>query len=595
MDQSLAVEGVIKELQSSNLSQDLILDTVDSFGYTLASNIAKQGTTVMPKLVELATDIKGKFDVLIRSNVVLAKRLTENKLQEREDRGELIDTLKDLKPEKAKDTLKTKGAGKLGIFGSLGFIAGALVGVVSGFLSEFSFIFSGLTKTIKNSKTYKTIADFFTKFGQFFDDIIARFKNSKLVTKLASVFKGITEFIDKFKNSGLYKGISTLVGKMKGLFRIFSNSPVLKAIDVMVDIAKSTFSTIANVISGIKQGFTVGSKFGSVLGKLLKGVGRLLLGLGKIFGWPLTIIMGIYGAITGFMKGFKEGGIIGGIKGALVGLFDAVIGSLLDLLKDGVSWIAGMLGFEKFSAFLDSFSFTDLFRKFVDFAFEMYEKIGSFLGSIFTAIGDFFSSLPDKIGELFSGAGDALKNLFGNISNTVDKFNKAILKAILPDPNKKREWYNPLSLISQAIPDSVYEYAYGKTPEIQKKEEAKNFRNNPEVKKGFEDREASNKLATSLGYKNQFDAAQAAGFKSAHAWREAGSPPPPSKIDSANMMTVPNQSGAALNAAGNSANTTVVNVTNNSGGNVSNVRSSNVSNNVPTHMPIYTGSMAMGY
>jgi len=592
MDQSLAVEGVIKELQSSNLSQDLILDTVDSFGYTLASNIAKQGTAVMPKLVELATDIKGKFDVLIRSNVVLAKRLTENKLQEREDRGELIDTLKDLKPKKAKDAVqaKSKGGGSLGIFGALGFIAGGLAGIVSGFLSEFSFIFSGLTKTIKNSKTYKSVTSFFVKFGKFFDDIIARFKNSKLVTKLASVFEGITEFIDKFKNSGLYKGISTLVGKIKGLFAVFSNSPLLKAIDTMVDIAKSTFSTIAKVFSGIKQGFTVGSKFGSVLGKLLKGVSRLLLGLGKIFGWPLTIIMGIYGAITGFMKGFKEGGIIGGIKGALVGLFDSVIGSLLDLVKDGVSWIAGMLGFEKFSAFLDSFSFTDLYKKFVDFAFGMYEKIGSFLGSIFTTIGDFFSSLPDKIGELFAGAADTISGMFGNISDTVDKFNRTILKAILPDPNIKREWYDPLSMISQAIPDDVYKYAYG-TP-------AKDTSKNDSSATGdFSEKPATSsaeKIAMAKETKNfstltNEEKAMAAGYKN---WDEYKSADYKWKE---NILPAQISTGAALNAAGNSANTTVVNVTNNNGGNVSSVRSNSVSNNVPTHMPIYTGSMAMGY
>ena len=587
MEQSLAVEGIIKELQSSNLSQDLILDTVDSFGYTLASNIAKQGTTVMPKLVELATDIKGKFDVLIRSNVVLAKRLTENKLQEREDRGELIDTLKDLKPEKAKDAVQAKKASSLGIFGTLGFIVGGLVGTVSGFLSEFSFIFSGLTKIIKNSKTYKSVTDFFAKFGKYFDDIVLRFKNSKLVTQITSVFKSIGEFINKFKNTGIYKGLSNILGKMKMLF---SNSPVLKVISGFIDTAKSTFSSVTKLISGMKAGFAAGSKFGSILGKLLKGVGRLFVGLGKIFGWPLTIILGLYGAITGFMRGFKEGGIIGGIKEGLVGLFDSIIGSILDLLKDGVSWIAGMLGFEKFSAFLDSFSFTGLYRQFVDWSFGIYAKIGDFLGSMFTAIGDFFSSLPDKIAELFNGATNSIKNLFGNIGDTVDKFNQTILKAILPDPNAKRSWYNPLNLIKEAIPDEVYKYAYGTPPKGTKPNDntvSGDFTEKPKTssaEKILMAKETKNfstftndEKAMAAGYKN-WDEYKGADYK----WKE-------------NILPMQMTSGAALNASGNSANTTVVNVTNNSGGNVSNVRSSSVNNNVPTQMPIYTGSMAMGY
>jgi hypothetical protein len=592
MNQSLAIEGVIKELQSSNLSQDLILDTVDSFGYTLASNIAKEGTAIMPKLVELATDIKGKFDVLIRSNVVLAKRLTENKLQEREDRGELLDTLKDLKPEKTKSEVKTKskGGGSLGMFGTLGFIASGLAGIAFGFLKEFSSIFSGLITKIKSTKTLQKVTEFFSKFGKFFDDIITKFKNSKLVVKLKGVFENIAKLIDSFKGSSFYKAISVVAGKMKELLSVFSNSPVLKAIDNIVGIAKSVFSTITAVIEGITRGFSMGSKFGGVLAKLLKSVGRLLLGLGKIFGLPLTIIMGIYGAITGFMKGFKEGGIIGGIKEGLVGLFDAVIGSLLDLLKDGVSWVANALGFEKFSAFLDSFSFTDLYRKFVDFAFGIYEKIGDFLGNMFTAIGDFFSSLPDKIAELFSDASGSIKDLFGNVSNTIDKFNRAILKAILPEPNTKREWYNPLSLISQAIPDDVYKYAYGTSAQETSK-------NTAEVPGNFSEKSnqsSAEKILMAKETKNfstltNDEKAMAAGYKS---WDEYKSADYKWKE---NILPASVTTGAALNAAGNSANTTVVNVTNNSGGNVSSVRSNSVSNNVPTHMPIYTGSMAMGY
>jgi hypothetical protein len=79
------------------------------------------------------------------------------------------------------------------------------------------------------------------------------------------------------------------------------------------------------------------------------------------------------------------------------------------------------------------------------------------------------------------------------------------------------------------------------------------------------------------GYKN-WDEYKSADYK----WKE-------------NILPAQISTGAALNAAGNSANTTVVNVTNNNGGNISSVRSNSVSNNVPTHMPIYTGSMAMGY
>jgi hypothetical protein len=574
MNQSNAIEGVIKELQSSNLSQDLILDTVDSFGYTLASNIAKEGTAIMPKLVEIATDIKSKFDVLIRSNVVLAKRLTENKLQEREDRGELLDTLKDLKPEQTKEKIEKKErGGKLGIFGIAAATIAFLPGLVTGFLKE---LFSGIVTKIKSTKAYaaisKTISGFFgifTKFGKFVDDAITKFKGS-------TIGKAI-------------KSISNILGKMKGLFQIFSNSPIVPALSGLVKTVTSVFGVISNILSGLKSGFASGMKIGKMVGNVVKSIigflkplGRLIFGLGKIFGLPLTIIMGLVGAITGFISGFKEDGLIGGLKGALVGIFDSLVGSLLDLLKDGVSWVAGALGFENFSKFLDSFSFTGLFKQFVDWAFGIYAKIGDFLGGIFTAIGDFFSNLPEKFSSLFSGAGDAVMGLFSNMGETLDKFNRTILKAILPDPNAKREWYNPLNLIKEAIPDKVYEYAYGSAP-------SKSAEMVQSKKQSFDTSTDAGKLQK----------ARAAGYNSWKEYKESDwawkTKMPTVMSNGDKIMTMPSSTGAALSAAGNVSSATSINVVNNNGGNVSNVRSNSVNNNVPTQMPIYTGSFAMGY
>jgi hypothetical protein len=50
----------------------------------------------------------------------------------------------------------------------------------------------------------------------------------------------------------------------------------------------------------------------------------------------------------------------------------------LDLLKDGISWIAEKLGFENFSGMLDSFSFKDLFSNMVDKVKVIVQKIFRF-------------------------------------------------------------------------------------------------------------------------------------------------------------------------------------------------------------------------
>lgn len=79
MNENSALTQVVKELQSSNLSQELILDTIDNYNFTLASDSAHENTIDVPifleKLVSVAFDLNRKFDVLIRSNIVLAKRL----------------------------------------------------------------------------------------------------------------------------------------------------------------------------------------------------------------------------------------------------------------------------------------------------------------------------------------------------------------------------------------------------------------------------------------------------------------------------------------------------------------------------------------
>jgi hypothetical protein len=46
-----------------------------------------------------------------------------------------------------------------------------------------------------------------------------------------------------------------------------------------------------------------------------------------------------------------------------------------DLLKDGISWIAGFFGFKEVEKTLDSFSFSEIFNKFLDGVYEFVNKM----------------------------------------------------------------------------------------------------------------------------------------------------------------------------------------------------------------------------
>lgn len=204
---------------------------------------------------------------------------------------------------------------------------------------------------------------------------------------LNKVFKGnLTKpFIKAFN---FIKSIGSKVGK------IFSGKgiPIDKLLKPFIAMG-DFFKNIGSKISGL---FGKSGTFGKVFGIISKGfapIAKFAAGFGSVLGklfLPITIIMGIVDTVTGFMDGFEAGGLLGGVMGAIKGLFNGLIMKPLDLLKDGISWIAGKLGFENFSEMLDGFSFEEMFSGLVDG-----------LESILRGVGDWFNDKVDWVKSLF--------------------------------------------------------------------------------------------------------------------------------------------------------------------------------------------------
>ena len=596
MNDESTLAQVVKELQSSNLSQDLILDTIDNYDFTLASDVARENTKEVPtflnKLVGIATDLKDKFDVLIRSNIVLAKRLEGNKLQERENRDELLDTLEDLKPDKTSSNTDRDSKLKMpgGIFSGILSAAALLAGVATGFITQLT---STLFSVLGETKLFKKIGGIFSTIGQFFTGIITRLKASPLFKGVFTGIEKIAELVDKFKSSKLF----TLFGKV---FSIFGNSPVIKTVSSVVGVAGEAFSVIGEIFSSMFSFFKVGMKAGGGLVKMLSSLGKIVGPFLKVLGWPLTIIMGIYGGIKGAIAGFKEGGLIGGLKGLFVGVFDGLIGSLLDSVKDGISWISEKLGFSEFSKFLDSFSFTDLYSKyFIDPMFEMYDTIAKFVGDLPGIVIDFFASLPEKLGALMSSVGESITGAADSLASSIDEMQRAAIRAILPDPNEKLSVANPKYWFRKSVPDSIYEYAYAtkKSEESTSSEklttaassEKSILASSEKLTIGSNEKILKATTTNDFSTLTKTEKAMAAGYGS---WDEYAASDFKWKN---NIQSVPAMSGNMLASAGNISNiapTVIVN--NNNGGNVSNISTSNVNNNTSPMMPIITGT-AMGY
>ena len=133
---------------------------------------------------------------------------------------------------------------------------------------------------------------------------------------------------------------------------------------------KSFFKPILDIFSGSAKGSSAlggFSKFKKVFMTFFKVFKSFFA---KLF-FPIQVIIS---TIEGFFEAkdavSKSEGMLATFFNSIVGFFggvlDGLIFGMLDLVKDGISWIAGFLGFEEVEKFLDSFSFSDMFNEFLD-------------------------------------------------------------------------------------------------------------------------------------------------------------------------------------------------------------------------------------
>ena len=240
-------------------------------------------------------------------------------------------------------------------------------------LVKLDFISTRLMEKFKNSKVFAFLDDLVVRTYVYFDDYIKK-PLTNFGTFMKDKFKAIRNFFDP-------------TGLLAKIFR-----PLTEGI-----------KTVGGVFAKI------GTAFGSLFGAF-RAFGAVL---GRIF-IPIGIIMSVVDTITGAIDGFTgESGsivdkILGGIFGAYKGLINGLIMMPLDLLKDGISWIAEKLGFENFSEMLDSFSFKDLFSNMMDklkvwaqIAFRFPVALGEGIGSALYAL---VNPLGDSPTEAFSKA-----------------------------------------------------------------------------------------------------------------------------------------------------------------------------------------------
>jgi hypothetical protein len=317
----------------------------------------------------------------------IAHFMMGNKLAEEEKRREMLAALKDndgvgrreFQEKKYSGFLKTLGKVLLGV-------PFFLVGFFQGYFQQLGKVLKGFANVSKwiDNKVFK---GFFQGLGK---SIKVAF--SGINTRISSLFSKITNNKAVAKGIDFIKNIATRVG---GIFTsIQNNKAVAKGIDFIKNIATRVggfFTSIQNkLVNG--KGF---QKFLAFASKA-KALGNIF---GKLF-LPLKIILGVFSFVKGFMKGKEEGGFIEGIKQGFLSLFDTLVGSVLMLAANILSFVLKFLGFENAAE-----SIKESFSMVIDGIKGVFSGLVDLVKGIFTLDG---ALIMESLGKIWDGVKNIL-------------------------------------------------------------------------------------------------------------------------------------------------------------------------------------------
>ena len=358
-----------------NLAQELISSLQD-----LTSGIRKLVTAVQfntkaimstPTSVSDAGGGKGLEDTIEGNRARDAQTGLLAKIEEN-TRG--FGKLEKKKEEKQDDSSWLGSIGKWGIM--LAGALGTIVGLFNSQIKTMKFFgkllmeaAEGIGKIIKRFAKFLGVDDFganiqkkFQQIVTFVEDVVSSLRQK--ITKVgSSIVNFFEESVAKFKKYFSFFEESEIGKKLKGIGTFISDT-VSRFVEPFKDAFKALGGDgiIMKIVGSIKDFFSgIGAYFDD-FAKVFGAVSKIVTKIA----FPLQIIMGLWDTVKGAMEGYEKEGIFGAIQGGITGLINGVFMSFFDLIKDGISWILGAIGFDDAEKFLDSFTFSDLFSSLMD-------------------------------------------------------------------------------------------------------------------------------------------------------------------------------------------------------------------------------------
>ena len=291
-----------------------------------------------------------------------------------------------------------------------GAIAGLATGLVGAIAGQIALVTGAIGKLFRLDKALAGIRNLSKAFvgrfnrlnpevGKFFRAISNTFAN--ITKQFKAGFNGLKvarNSVGQFTKLGFFGRMGSFFNTLLKPFRF-----IVKA---FADLNK-TIRSVFGIVSKVAKGGGVLSKFFGTIGSFFRG----FLAIGSKLLIPLQVIIGLFSGVTQAFKDVSnaEDGffnkLIAGLGGFVKGAFNALISMPLDLLKKGVSFIAGKLGFENFAELLDSFSFTGLFSTIFDGITGFVTGIKDIIVGIFTFDGETIKKGLGGIGKIIAGVG----------------------------------------------------------------------------------------------------------------------------------------------------------------------------------------------
>ena len=227
---------------------------------------------------------------------------------------------------------------------------------------------------------------------------VAPEKAMEILDEVMKVFaQGITAITDLF--SGSTEGLEDFVKDNPLVSAVLAIAGVIAAIMGVVSAITSVMAGIAAVKAAI---LVITTTFG--------------MGLAPLIAIGVAIGLAIYSLVKSFKDAlavFQETGSIGETLKTFFSSFIAnFVGTILNLAKGLISWIAGALGFDGVEKFLDGIDFVTGIKKTLGGIFDI---VGAYVGILLSPIKAIFNlvtKLFDGIARVFGGIIDVVKGIF---------------------------------------------------------------------------------------------------------------------------------------------------------------------------------------